>query len=78
MRLERMVIELMERARDLGDVTRGEVVGTLLLAREVDDDLVVGLRRYRNAATVGDAVPGRDMLTLSTRQRGRPRRRYRS
>jgi hypothetical protein len=75
MRLESMVVDLMRRARDLGEVTRGEVVGTLLLGRFVDDDLVAELRRYRDGATAGDAMPGRKTITLPLRQRGRPSRR---
>src|SRR5437667_334832 len=35
MRLEAMVVDLMRRARDLGEITRGEVVGTLVLGRDV-------------------------------------------
>jgi hypothetical protein len=75
MRLEEMVIELMGRARDLGRITRGEVVGTLILGRDVDDALVDELRRYRDAATAGDALPGRSTITLRPPVRGRPRRR---
>lgn len=75
MRLESMVVELMRRARDLGEITRGEVVGTLLLAREVDEELVAELRRYRDAATAGDAVPGPKMIAFPARHRGRPVRR---
>lgn len=75
MRLEGMVSELMTRARDLGQVTRGEVVGTLILGRDVDDALVAELRRYRDAATAGDALPGRTTINLPPRRRGRPRRR---
>jgi hypothetical protein len=74
-RLEAMVGDLMRRARDLGEITRGEVVGTLLLARDVDDALVTELRRYRDAATAGDAVPGRNRIALPPRRRGRPSRR---
>jgi hypothetical protein len=74
LRLESMVADLMKRARDLGAVTRGELVGTLLLAREVDDDLIGDLRSYRGA-TAGDALPGQRQITLPPRQRGRPRRR---
>jgi hypothetical protein len=37
-------------------------------------DLVDDLRSYRDA-TVGDAVPGRQQITLPPRKRGRPRRR---
>jgi hypothetical protein len=74
MRLEAMVVELMGRARDLGAVTRGEVVGTLLLARDVDDRFVDELRRYRDAATAGDAVPGYKTIALHQRRRGRPKR----
>jgi hypothetical protein len=74
MRLETMVIDLMKRARDLGEVTRGEVVGTVLLARDVDDTLVAELRRYRDTATAGDAVPGPKTIALSARRRGRPSR----
>jgi hypothetical protein len=74
MRLESMVAGLMRRARDLGQVTRGEVVGSLLLTRVVDDDLVADLRSYRDA-TAGRALPGRKQITLSPRPRGRPRRR---
>lgn len=75
MRLEGTVLELMRRARDLGEISRGEVVGTLVLAHDVDEALVAHLRRYRDAATAGDAVPGSTMITLRTRPRGRPRRR---
>jgi hypothetical protein len=75
MRLEAMVVDLMKRARDLGEITRGEVVGTLLLARDVDDSLVSELRRYRDGVTAGDAVPGRNSISLPPRRRGRPRRR---
>jgi hypothetical protein len=71
MRLEELVADLMERARDLGQVTRGEVVGTLLLTRVADDALVAELRRYRDAS-VGDALPGRPRVTLPPRRRGRP------
>jgi hypothetical protein len=74
MRLESMVVELMRRARDLGEVTRGEVVGTLVLGRDVDEVLVKELRRYRAAVTVGDAVPGGSTITLPPRRRGRPSR----
>lgn len=74
MRLEAMVVDLMRRARDLGEITRGEVVGTLLLARDVDNDLVGELRRYRDAATAGDAVPGSKTITMPPRRRGRPSR----
>jgi hypothetical protein len=74
MRLEAMVVDLMRRARDLGEITRGEVVGTLLLARDVDDALVTELRRYRDAATAGDAVPGGKTISLPPRRRGRPSR----
>ena len=75
MRLEEMVIELMSRARDLGRITRGEVVGTLILGRDADDELVDELRRYRDAATAGDALPGRNAIMLRPPVRGRPRRR---
>jgi hypothetical protein len=75
MRLESLVGDLMKRARDLGLITRGEVVGTLLLSRTADDTLVDQLRYYRDGATAGDAVPGRKMITPPPRQRGRPRRR---
>lgn len=71
MRLEEFVGDLMEQARDLGQVTRGEVVGTLLLARQVDDALVADLRRYRDASA-GDALPGRKRIALRPRRRGRP------
>ncbi len=74
MRLEAMIVDLMRRARDLGEITRGEVVGTLVLGRDVDDALVAELRRYRDAATVGDAVDGQKTVTLPARARGRPRR----
>jgi hypothetical protein len=74
MRLESMIASLMERARDLGEVTRGEVVGSLLLSRTADDDLVDDLRFYRRA-TAGDALPGQDEIALPPRRRGRPRRR---
>lgn len=75
MRLESMVVDLMRCARDLGEITRGEVVGMLVLGRDVDDALVAELRRYRESATAGDAVPGPKTITLPPRQRGRPRRR---
>ena len=75
MRLEAMVLDLMRRARDLGDISRGEVVGTLLLMRDVDEALVAQLRRYRDSATAGDAVPASMMIALPPRRRGRPRRR---
>lgn len=75
MRLEAMVVELMERARDLGDVTRGELVGTLIINRDVDDALVSELRRYRDSATVANAIDGGDAVTLRDRVRGRPVRR---
>lgn len=75
MRLEEMVVETMRRARDLGEVTRGEVVGTLILNRNVDDLLIEQLRRYRDSATAGDAVPGATTITLRPRERGRPIRR---
>ena len=75
MRLEKVVVDLMKRARDLGEITRGEVVGTLVLGRDVDDALVVELRRYRESATAGDAVPGRKTIPLPPRRRGRPSRR---
>jgi hypothetical protein len=74
MRLEAMVSDLMRRAKDLGDVTRGEVVGTLLLSRAADDDLVNDLRSYREA-TAGEALPGANQIALPPRRRGRPRRR---
>jgi hypothetical protein len=74
-RLEAMVIDLMRRAADLGQVTRGEVVGTLVLNRDVDDALVDELRRYRDGATAGDAVPGPRTVALPPRPRGRPSRR---
>jgi hypothetical protein len=74
LRLEAMVVELMKRARDLGAITRGEVVGTLLLSRNVDDVLVDELRRYRDSATAGDAVPGAKTIALAPRLRGRPSR----
>jgi hypothetical protein len=73
MRLELLVEGLMKRARDLGQVTRGDVVGTLLLTREADDELVTDLGRYRDAV-VGDALPGRRQITLPPRRRGRPPR----
>jgi hypothetical protein len=75
MRLEQMVLETMRRARDLGDVTRGEIVGAMILNRTVDDELVAEVRRYRDRATVGDAVGGPETLTLPQRTRGRPKRR---
>lgn len=75
MRLEAMVVDLMRRARDLGEIRRGEVVGTLLLGRHVDEALVRELRRYRASATAGDAVPGRKSIALPPRRRGRPSRR---
>jgi len=59
MRLEAFVADLMDRARDLGQVTRGEVVGTLLLAREVDDNLVATLRFYRAAPPPATRSPVR-------------------
>lgn len=71
MRLEEMVAALMERARDLGHVTRGEVVGSLLLTRRPDDQLVADLRRYRDASA-RDALPGREQITMPARRRGRP------
>ena len=71
MRLEEMTAALMERARELGQVTRGEVVGSLLLRREPDEQLVADLRRYREA-TAGEALPGRAQITLPPRRRGRP------
>jgi hypothetical protein len=74
MRLEAMVVDLMRWARDLGEVTRGELVGTLVLGRNVDEALIAELRRYRNAATVGDAVDGGRTVTLPARTRGRPHR----
>ena len=75
MRLEAMVVDLMRRARDLGDITRGELIGTLVLGCEVDDALVAELRSYRESATAGDAVPGRKTIALPPRRRGRPSRR---
>jgi hypothetical protein len=75
MRLEAMVVDLMRRARDLGEITRGEVVGTLLLGGHVDDSLVRELRNYRDTATAGDAVPGSKTIALPPRRRGRPSRR---
>ena len=75
MRLEAMVVELMRHARDLGEITRGQVVGTLVLNRNVDDALVDQLRHYRDSATAGDAVPGRKTIPLPPGRRGRPRRR---
>jgi hypothetical protein len=74
MRLEEMVSDLMKRARDLGDVNRGELVGSLLLASAVDETLAEAVRGYRRA-TVADALPGRRKITLPPRQRGRPSRR---
>jgi hypothetical protein len=74
-RLEAMVIDLMRRAADLGEVTRGEVVGVLVLNRDVDETLVAELRRYRDRATAGDAVPGAQTVALPARPRGRPSRR---
>lgn len=71
MRLEEMVAALMERARDLGQVSRGEVVGSLLLTRQPDDQLVADLRRYRDAFA-RDALPGHAHITLPPRRRGRP------
>jgi hypothetical protein len=71
MRLEGLVSQLMEQARDLGQVSRGDVVGALLLAREGDAELVADLRRYRGASA-GDALPGRGQLRLPPRRRGRP------
>jgi hypothetical protein len=75
MRLEAMVVDVMRRARDLGEVTRGEIVGTLVLNRDVDAVLVEQLRHYRARATAGDAVPGTSTITLPPRQQGRPVRR---
>ena len=71
MRLEELTADLMERARDLGQVTRGEVVGTLLLARDADEAFVDELRRYRDAS-VGDVLRGRRRVSLPPRRRGRP------
>ena len=74
MRLEEMVRDLMKRARDLGAVSRGELIGGLLLSSDVDDALAEAVRAYRKA-TVGDVLPGRERITLPARRRGRPLRR---
>jgi hypothetical protein len=76
MRLEAMTADLMKRARDLGEVTRGEIVGALLLSHKADASLVDDLRSYRDA-TAGQAVPGRKRITMPVRRRGRPSRQRR-
>lgn len=75
MRLEAMVVELMKRARDLGQITRGELVGTLVLNREVDDALVRELRSYRDTASAADAIDGGQTIAMPPRPRGRRSRR---
>lgn len=79
--LEQLVADVMERARELREVTRGEVVGALLLGagRDAFDlvDLVVAYRR----AKVYELLPGETRTagrtTLPPRRPGRPRRRPR-
>jgi hypothetical protein len=79
MGLEQLVRDLMARARELGDVTRGELVGALLLPVVRDpSELRQLITRYRNAK-VHEALPNVTVtsgtIDVPPRLGGRPSRR---
>lgn len=77
--LEQLVVDLMARARELGKVSRGELVGALLLrALERRDDLPRDLQEFRRAEVHEILLnkPGTSgLMEIPPRMRGRPRRR---
>jgi hypothetical protein len=77
--LEQLVIDLMTRARRLGKVNRGELVGALLLrALERPEDLPGAVEVFRDAKVheVLLTKPGMTgLMRLPRRLRGRPTRR---
>jgi hypothetical protein len=79
MGLEQLVVDLMAGARELGDVTRGEVVGALLLpAVREPAQLLHLVQSFRNAK-VHEALPNvtemAGTMDIPPRARGRPARR---
>ena len=77
--LEQLVSDVMERARELREVTRGEIVGALLLgaARDASQlvDLVVAYRRARIHEVLPRELRTSGRVTLPPRRLGRPSRR---
>ncbi len=79
MGLEQLVLDLMARARELGDVSRGELVGALLLpAVRLPDELPQLVEKFRNAK-VHEALPSAPATSgtigIPPRPLGRPARR---
>jgi hypothetical protein len=79
MGLEQLVIDLMSRARELGDVSRGELVGALLLpAVRQPERLPRLVEEFRNAK-VHEALPNAQATSgtigIPPRALGRPARR---
>lgn len=76
--LESLVTTLMQRARELGQISRGEVVGALVVAAQRDLGTTERQLRLYRVAVVGDALAvgdGSDEVVLPPRLRGRPVRR---
>jgi hypothetical protein len=77
--LELLVADLMKRARELKDVSRGEVVGALVLAAARDysalAELVVSYRRAKVHELLPDEKRQSGTRMLPPRTPGRPKRR---
>jgi hypothetical protein len=81
MGLEQLVVDLMARAHELGDVTRGELLGALLLPTVREPaDLPRLVETFRNAK-VHEALPHvtatEGTIDVPPRAPGRPARRRR-
>src|SRR4051794_38093147 len=76
--LEDLVLDVMKRARELGDVSRGEVVSALILEARSRTDIHALVQRYRKAK-VHEIWPGdgrsEGRKVLPARKLGRPTRR---
>lgn len=77
--LELLVADLMKRARELRDVSRGEVVGALLRAAARDPsalpELVLSYRKAKVHELLLDEKRQSGRRTLPPRTPGRPKRR---
>lgn len=78
-RADQLVEVLLDRARTLGSVTRGELVAALIHTAPDDaDDLRAKVEEYRNARvwqTLIGVTQEKGPFRLEARRRGRPRRR---
>lgn len=79
--LELLLSDLMGRVRALNEVTRGELVGALVLSAVRDPSALPELVHTYRAAKVHELFPGETRRSgtraLPPRTRGRPRRRPR-